>query len=187
MQVTMESLRDLCQNCTACKLCETRTNVVFGRGAREPEILFIGEAPGQNEDKQGEPFVGAAGKKLDAILQECGIDPAKIYIANVLKCRPPHNRTPTSEEEDACGRYLRAQIELLGPRVIVCLGATATNFVTGETGSITARRGKVTMVDNRPVIPTFHPAATIYDKSKGPKLHEDLKRAKNLCDKLRMG
>jgi DNA polymerase len=184
MQVTLESLKTMCEGCDKCALSQTRTKVVFGRGCRTPDILLIGEAPGKNEDLQGEPFVGAAGQTLDELLTKCGINPSKIYIANVLKCRPPRNRTPTATEENMCGGYLKAQIELLGPKIIVCLGATATNFITGEIGGITRRRGKMITVNGRPVLPTFHPAAAIYDKTKLPLIEQDLRLAQAIVNQI---
>ncbi|MBQ2061202.1 MAG: uracil-DNA glycosylase, partial [Oscillospiraceae bacterium] len=117
-----ENLHQQCLNCRACALAETRTNVVFGVGNPRSEVLFIGEAPGANEDAQGEPFVGRAGKLLDDMLAMIGLDRSKIYITNSVKCRPPQNRDPLNTEKDACRGFLRRQVELMQPKIIVCLG-----------------------------------------------------------------
>ncbi len=129
--------------CTACDLAETRTQVVFGVGAFDADILLVGEAPGKNEDLQGEPFVGAAGKLLDRLLSEIGIDRADVYIANVLKCRPPGNRDPRPGEIDSCKGYLRTQIELIDPKVVMTLGNFATKLLLKRDVGITRLRGQV--------------------------------------------
>lgn len=173
--VTLSSLKELCGRCHACELSKTRTNMVYGRGSTTPDVLFVGEAPGKNEDLQGEPFVGAAGHRLDQLMSECGIDPKTSYIANVLKCRPPNNRDPRPEEIEACSRFLDAQIELLRPKVIVCLGAFASRHVLQCDKPMYAMRGQLQKGPHGVlVMPTYHPAATIYDRAKLPTLKEDL-------------
>ncbi|MEE8497242.1 MAG: uracil-DNA glycosylase [Acidimicrobiia bacterium] len=147
--------------CTACVLSETRTQVVFGVGAFDADILLVGEAPGKNEDLQGEPFVGAAGKLLDRLLSEIGIDRADVYIANVLKCRPPGNRDPRPGEIDSCKGYLRTQIELIDPKVVMTLGNFATKLLLRRDVGITRLRGQVYPWWRRQLVPTFHPAAAL--------------------------
>ncbi len=148
-------------SCTDCSLAESRTQVVFGVGAFDAGLMFVGEAPGRNEDLQGEPFVGAAGKLLDRLLAEIGIDRDDVYIANVLKCRPPGNRDPRSEEIDACKGYLRTQIELVDPKVVMTLGNFATKLLLKRDVGITRLRGQVYPWWRRHLVPTFHPAAAL--------------------------
>lgn len=147
--------------CTACDLAETRTQVVFGVGAFDADILLVGEAPGKNEDLQGEPFVGAAGKLLDRLLTEIGVDREDVYIANVLKCRPPGNRDPRPNEIDSCKGYLRAQIELIDPKVVMTLGNFATKLLLRRDVGITRLRGQIYPWWRRHLVPTFHPAAAL--------------------------
>lgn len=147
--------------CVACGLSETRTQVVFGVGAFDADVMFVGEAPGRNEDLQGEPFVGAAGKLLDQLLGEIGIDRDDVYIANVLKCRPPGNRDPRPDEIDACKGYLRRQLELVDPKVVITLGNFATRLLLKRTTGITRLRGQVYPWWHRHLVPTFHPAAAL--------------------------
>lgn len=149
--------------CTACRLAETRTQVVFGVGNPEADLMFVGEAPGRNEDLQGEPFVGAAGQLLDRLLLEVmGHDRSRAYIANVLKCRPPGNRDPRSDEIDACKGYLRRQIELIDPRVVVTLGNFATKLLLNTDTGITRLRGRAyAWWRGTTLVPTYHPAAAL--------------------------
>jgi len=154
-------LGDQAASCTACGLAETRTQVVFGVGAFDADVMFVGEAPGRNEDLQGEPFVGAAGKLLDQLLGEIGIARDDVYIANVLKCRPPGNRDPKPEEIDACKGYLRSQLELVDPKVVMTLGNFATQLLLKRNVGITRLRGSVYPWWHRHLVPTFHPAAAL--------------------------
>lgn len=147
--------------CTACSLAETRTQVVFGVGSPTADVMFVGEAPGFHEDKEGEPFVGAAGKLLDRLLGEIGIDRADVYIANVLKCRPPGNRDPRPDEIEACKGYLRDQLTLIDPTVVVTLGNFSTKLLLKRDTGITRTRGQVYPWWNRYLVPTFHPAAAL--------------------------
>ena len=147
--------------CTKCRLATTRTQVVFGVGNPDADLLFIGEAPGQNEDKQGEPFVGAAGQLLTRMLGEIGLTREQVYIANILKCRPPGNRDPQEDEIEACTPWLIEQMSLIQPNVIVTLGNFATKFVLQTQTGITRMRGSVYPWHGRKVIPTFHPAAVL--------------------------
>ena len=155
-------LRESALGCTACRLAETRTNVVFGSGTLESQLMFVGEAPGRNEDIQGTPFVGAAGRLLDELLKEIGVRRDDVYIANVLKCRPPGNRDPKQDEIDACKGYLREQIRMIAPSVVMTLGNFATKLLMPTQMGITKVRGR--SYDwwlGAKLIPTFHPAAAL--------------------------
>lgn len=145
--------------CRRCRLCETRTNVVFGEGPRRPRLLVIGEAPGADEDESGRPFVGPAGQLLTKMLAAIGLAREDVYIANVVKCRPPGNRVPAPDEMAACRPYLEEQVRLLDPELLLLLGAPATKTVLGTEHGITAMRGQVLRTpDGRPAVPTYHPA-----------------------------
>jgi uracil-DNA glycosylase len=147
--------------CTKCRLARGRTQVVYGTGNADADLMFIGEGPGYYEDKQGEPFVGAAGQLLNTMLEEIGVRRGDVYIANVIKCRPPGNRDPLPEEVDACTPWLREQIALIEPRVIVTLGNFATRFMLDKPVSISRVRGQRFPQEGRTIIPTFHPAAIL--------------------------
>jgi uracil-DNA glycosylase len=157
-----EALRERAMSCRECALAETRTNVVFGVGDLEARLMLVGEAPGQNEDRKGEPFVGAAGRLLDELLAGIGLNRSEVYIANVLKCRPPGNRDPRPEEIDSCKGYLREQIRLIRPEVVVTLGNFATKLLLGTDLGITRLRGLPrTWWLGATLIPTYHPAAAL--------------------------
>ncbi len=147
--------------CTACGLAATRTNVVFGDGSANADVMFVGEGPGRNEDLEGIPFVGAAGQLLNRLLAEIGLERSDVYIANVVKCRPPGNRDPRPDEIAACKDYLAGQIRLIDPAVVMTLGNFATKLLLKEERGITRLRGKAYPWWNRTVIPTFHPAAAL--------------------------
>lgn len=150
------------EGCTMCRLAETRTNVVFGAGSPTAELMFVGEAPGRNEDLQGEPFVGRAGRLLNDLLDGVGIPRENVYIANVLKCRPPNNRDPQPDEIDSCKGYLRSQIQLIRPRVVVTLGNFATKLLLRTELGITRLRGQsYPWWLGSTLVPTFHPAAAL--------------------------
>lgn len=162
MSSELDRLRATAESCTDCRLSETRTNVVFGVGASDADIMIVGEAPGKNEDLQGEPFVGAAGKLLDRLMGEVGISRDQVYIANVLKCRPPGNRDPRPDEIEACKGYLRKQLELIEPTVVVTLGNFATKLLLKTETGITKMRGqRYRWWRGIIVVPTFHPAAAL--------------------------
>ena len=169
----MEKLREQCLACTRCHLCETRTNVVFGVGPEDAKIMFIGEGPGENEDLQGEPFVGRAGKLLDDMLELIDLDRHKnVYIANIVKCRPPNNRVPEIEEVLSCQRWLEAQIALLQPQIIVCLGNTPLKWFLHGTEGITKMRGRWFTWRGAALMPMFHPSYLLRNQSRergGPK------------------
>lgn len=157
----LETLTLKASGCTACGLAAERTNVVFGSGSPTADIMFIGEAPGFNEDQQGVPFVGAAGKLLDRLLGEIGLEHDDAYIANVLKCRPPGNRDPRSDEIEACKDFLADQLRLIDPAVVMTLGNFATKLLLKRDVGITRLRGQVYPWWNRYLVPTFHPAAAL--------------------------
>ena len=163
-------------DCHRCALGDTRSRLVFGVGNPHADVMFIGEAPGRNEDLQGEPFVGAAGKLLDELLASIGLCRDDVYIANILKCRPPNNRDPVPAEIEMCTPFLEAQIRLVDPRVIVALGKFAAQFLLETDVGITRLRGRRHEVDGRAVLPIFHPAAALYDQTKRQVLLDDFQR-----------
>ena len=171
-----EALRQECLNCHACTLADTRQNVVFGVGRPDAEVMFIGEAPGANEDKQGEPFVGRAGKLLDDMLQMIGLSRERIYITNSVKCRPPQNRDPLNTEKDACSGYLRRQLELMQPKILVCLGRISAAEIIKPDFRITQEHGQFFEKDGMQMMALYHPAALLRDPGKKPETFEDLKR-----------
>lgn len=181
-----EKLKSECLNCRRCPLCETRNNVVFGVGPENAEVLFIGEGPGEQEDLKGEPFVGRGGKLLDDMLELIDLDRTKIYIANMVKCRPPKNRDPLETEQMACAEWLRRQSDLLQPKLIVCLGRiSAMKFIKPDF-RITKEHGQWFNVDGRRVMALYHPAALLRDPNKRPETFDDLKRLqaeiRDVCD-----
>jgi DNA polymerase len=159
---TLPQLAEEASGCTKCRLSNGRTQVVFGVGAPHADVMFIGEGPGYHEDKQGEPFVGAAGQLLTKMLGEIGLARSDVYIANVVKCRPPGNRDPLPDEIDTCKPYLDGQIRTIDPRVIVTLGNFATRFILDRPASISRVRGQRFEIGGRVVMPTFHPAAILH-------------------------
>jgi DNA polymerase len=162
-------------DCTACGLCKARKQAVLGVGNREAPWLFVGEGPGADEDERGEPFVGQAGKLLDAMLYAIGLARGReVYIANVVKCRPPGNRTPTVEEASACAPYLDRQIDLIGPKLIVAMGKTAVTRLTGSEASMASLRGKAFRYRNIPLVATYHPAYLLRNQPEKAKAWEDL-------------
>jgi len=162
--------------CTKCRLAQGRTQVVFGVGDPDADLMFIGEAPGFHEDKQGEPFVGAAGQLLTKMIQAMGYQRQDVYICNILKCRPPQNRNPEPDEIAACEQFLRKQIAIVQPRVIVALGKFAAQFLCGETTPITRLRGNLRTFHEIPVMPTYHPAFLLRDASRKGEAWADLKQ-----------
>jgi uracil-DNA glycosylase family 4 len=179
----LESLRAHIGDCHRCPLGDTRTNVVFGVGDPHSELLFVGEAPGRNEDLKGEPFVGAAGRFLDELLGSIGLLRSQVYIANVLKCRPPDNRDPLPEEIATCTPFLARQIELIAPRIVVTLGKFATQYVLETTAGITQLRGRLYRVGGRRVVPVLHPAAALYNGSVRQVMFDDFKRLRAVLDR----
>ena len=163
-----------CAQCTRCGLCQTRTNVVFGVGCPTARIMFVGEGPGQQEDLQGQPFVGPAGKLLDDMLSIIDLDRTNVYIANIVKCRPPNNRDPMDIEQDACIGYLQRQIALVKPEVIVCLGRIAAKRLIREDFRITREHGTWSQSDGVWLTAIYHPSALLRDVSKRPETFDDL-------------
>ncbi|MCH4185142.1 MAG: uracil-DNA glycosylase [Eggerthellaceae bacterium] len=171
--IPLEELEHKAEACRACPLYEGRTNLVFGVGDPHARVMIIGEAPGKNEDLQGEPFVGAAGKYLNELLGYAGLTRDKVYIANVLKCRPPGNRNPRPEEIEVCTPFLREQTRTIDPVFIVTLGNFSTRFILKTDQGITGLHGRVQQAGHFKVFPVFHPAAALYDRSKQDLMKED--------------
>lgn len=183
---TVESWAELeqrCENCDKCRLCETKTNTVFGVGNKNAKLMFVGEAPGESEDLQGIPFVGAAGKLFDKYLSAVGISRDEVYIANILKCRPPKNRDPQEDEEDACMPYLREQTKLINPQMIVCLGRVSAKRLIKEDFRITKEHGIWFKKGSFRMCAIYHPSALLRDFSKREDTLKDMleiKRAYSL-------
>ena len=182
---TWESLKRDCAGCRCCSLGETRHNLVFGVGNAQAEVMLIGEGPGEQEDLQGVPFVGPAGKLLDDMLEMIDLDRQKVYIANIVKCRPPNNRDPLNVEQDACIGWLRRQTALLRPKVIVCLGRIAAKVIIKEDFRITAEHGQWFERSGVQMTAIYHPSALLRDVSKRPETFVDLKsiqaKVRELC------
>ncbi len=154
------------RSCTRCPLHETKKNYVPGEGSLEPDIMFIGEGPGETEDNFGRPFIGKAGQLLDKVIEKMGYSRKEVFIGNIVKCRPPQNRDPLPEEVAACRPFLLRQIEILAPKVIVCLGKVALNNLLGASYSIMKERGKQFDFNGTPMIPTFHPSYILHQKGR---------------------
>ena len=186
MQVTWEMLEDAVSDCRGCVLCQTRQHTVLGEGSRNADVMFVGEGPGQQEDETGRPFVGAAGHLLDRMLAAIGLRREQGYICNIVKCRPPQNRVPEADERAACMDYLRQQVALVRPKVIVCLGSTPTRALLGEQMRITRDRGVWQLKKGVWFMPTYHPAALLRDEQKRPETFLDLKsiqaKVRELCE-----
>ncbi len=177
---TWEQLEEGIKDCKKCKLCHNRTNIVLGVGNRNADIMFIGEGPGADEDKEGIPFVGKAGKLMNQALLGLGIKRDDLYIANIVKCRPPANRNPESDEAAACIDYLRSQVLLVKPKIVVLLGSIALKNILGEQYGITAARGNWIEKKGIKYMPTWHPAALLRDESKKIEFWNDLKKVRKL-------
>ncbi len=171
---TWEELEKSIENCQKCRLCKTRQNIVFGTGNKNAKIMFIGEGPGADEDRLGEPFVGRAGKLMDMAFEMVGIKREEVYIANIVKCRPPANRNPEDDEAYACMDYLRNQVILVKPEIIVLLGSVALKNILGKEYGITTSRGKWVEKKGIRYMPTWHPAALLRDESKKVDFVRDL-------------
>lgn len=175
MYETLEELEKSIIGCNKCKLCNNRNNIVFGCGNKNADLMFIGEGPGADEDIEGVPFVGKAGKLMNMAFEGIGIDREKVYIANIVKCRPPQNRNPEDDEANSCLDYLRNQVMLVKPKIIVLLGSVALKNILGKEYGITASRG--TWIERKGILymPTWHPAALLRDESKKIDFWKDLK------------
>lgn len=174
-----------CRACTQCALHETRTHLVFGQGNPEATLMFIGEAPGEQEDLSGIPFVGKSGQLFDKILAAVEIDRQEVYIANILKCRPPNNRDPLETERKSCLPYLRQQVRLIHPKIIVCLGRISAQTIIDPQLKITRQHGEWTVKNGYHLTATYHPSALLRDPSKKKDAWEDFKKIKALYDELR--
>jgi len=184
MNQELETIKQNVIKCTKCDLCKTRTNAVPGKGNFQSDVIFVGEAPGRNEDKNGEPFVGVAGKKLSIALDKAGISRDAVYITNIVKCRPPNNRVPNTDERDTCKEYLKQEISIIKPKLICILGNTAFNSILGGS-EITKFRGKVVRKDNLLYFLTIHPAATIYNQKLIDVLKNDIVKLFDLIRDLK--
>lgn len=181
---TWEELEKSIIGCKKCKLCTGRNNIVFGTGNKEADLMFIGEGPGADEDREGEPFVGKAGKLMNMAFDGIGIKREEVYIANIVKCRPPSNRNPETDEADACIDYLRNQVMLVKPKVIVLLGSVALKNILGNEYGITASRGN--WIERKAILymPTWHPAALLRDENKKIEFWKDLKQVKEKMENI---
>lgn len=180
-----EELQESCKNCTKCELAQTRTNVVFGVGNKNAEVLFIGEGPGENEDLQGEPFVGRAGKLLDTMLAAVDLDRYKnIYIANMVKCRPPKNRDPLQEEQEQCITWLRNQTKLINPKIIVCLGRVAATRLIKPDMKITKEHGVFFEKNGVLMMAVLHPAALLRNPNNKPAAFEDFLKLRDKINEI---
>lgn len=180
MYDSWETLKTECMNCQKCQLCETRTNVVFGYGNPNAEVMFVGEGPGEQEDLQGKPFVGRSGKLLDSMLEVVGLSREKnIYIGNIVKCRPPKNRDPLPEEQEFCINWLRNQVAILKPKIIVAVGRIAAMKIIDPNIKITKDHGKFYKKKKTWMMPTIHPAAILRNPNQKPLVEEDFKNLKN--------
>ena len=182
--LSWQELEQACHCCTRCGLCEKRHNVVFGVGNRNTDILFVGEGPGEQEDLKGEPFVGPAGKLLDDMLSIIDLDRSNCYIANIVKCRPPENRDPLETEQDACIGYLRNQVALIRPKIIVCLGRIAAKRLIDPDYRITRQHGQWVKRGDIWMTAIYHPSALLRDVSKRPEAFDDLISLRSKCREL---
>ena len=172
--------------CKACKLCQNRTNIVFADGNKNADVMLIGEGPGADEDRIGIPFVGKAGQLMDKAFEGLRIDRSKLYIANIVKCRPPNNRVPEKEEAEACLNYLRNQVILVRPQIIVLMGSTALKNILGQEYGITSARGKWIQKKEILYMPTWHPAALLRDDTKKIEFWKDLEKIKEMAEEKKI-
>ncbi|MBQ9941784.1 MAG: uracil-DNA glycosylase [Christensenellaceae bacterium] len=180
----MEQLKSRVDGCEACGLCQKRKTIVFGEGNPDTRIMFVGEGPGEREDEMGRPFVGPAGQLLDRMMAAIGLDRSNAYIANVVKCRPPHNRDPEPEEMNACRPYLDAQMDIIRPRVVVALGRIAMRELLKEQRGITKLHGKVFYRDGVFIVPTYHPSALLRSPGLKKEAWEDLKTVRFIMGEI---
>jgi len=182
--MTLSELREQCLKCEKCELSRTRHNVVFGIGNEHADIMFIGEGPGKNEDEQGEPFVGRAGALLDQFLAAFDIDRQEVYIANIVKCRPPENRDPLPQEQDGCIGWLERQIEIINPKIIVCLGRISARRIIDGNFLITKQHGLLFDINGRKYMGTFHPAALLRNPNNKNEAYRDFEVLAKLIGKV---
>lgn len=184
---TLDELKSIVKGCRRCPLYRTRTNTVFGEGSPNAKIMFIGEGPGYYEDRMGRPFVGKAGQLLDKMIEAIELKRNQVYIANIVKCRPPNNRDPYEEESNICIEYLRWQVKIIDPDIIVCLGAVSARNIIDKDFRITRDRGIWHMRGKFNIIATYHPAALLRDESKKRETWEDFKSIRNKYIELQNG
>ena len=180
----METISSEIKTCTKCDLHKSRKNAVPGEGPIDAKIMFVGEGPGQNEDEQGRPFVGAAGKLLTELLGMIGLSRSDVFITNIVKCRPPNNRAPRTSEIEACNPYLTSQTELIRPRIVCPLGTPAITTLLGKEFTATKSHGKPIWKENRVIMPMYHPAAALYDASLRGVLESDFRALKKLFEQF---
>lgn len=183
--MTLTELESTCLHCKSCQLSNSRNHVVFGEGNPDADLMFIGEGPGRQEDLTGKPFVGKGGKLLDELLEATQLTRKEIYIANIVKCRPPNNRDPLPEEKEACINYLKYQIYLIKPKIIVCLGRVAATRIIDPNYKITKQHGQWTSRKNVKMTAIFHPAALLRDPSKKEETLEDFYQIKKVYEKIK--
>lgn len=183
MEKEWEILKNECMSCEKCELCKTRTNVVFGMGNPKARVLFIGEGPGETEDLTGLPFVGRSGKLLDKFIEAIGYDRESVFIANMVKCRPPKNRDPKPEEMELCLDYLRRQVKLIDPELIVCLGRVAAARLISPDIKVTKQHGEIFQKGKYKFMATFHPAALLRNPNQKPEAFEDFLKIKEILEK----
>ena len=184
MEQELKKIKKQVTQCTKCELSKTRNNSVPGKGNFKSDVIFVGEAPGKNEDMKGEPFIGIAGKKLSIALENAGITRDEVYITNIVKCRPPKNRVPTTNERDTCQNYLKKEIEIIKPKIICILGNTAFNSLL-DGKEIIKFRGKIVRKNNQLYFLTIHPAATIYNQKLISVLKKDMKKLLKVIKELK--
>ena len=184
MEQELKKIKKQVTQCTKCELSKTRNNSVPGKGNFKSDVIFVGEAPGKNEDMEGEPFIGIAGKKLSIALENAGITRDDVYITNIVKCRPPKNRVPTTNERDTCQNYLKKEIEIIKPKIICILGNTAFNSLL-DGKEIIKFRGKIVRKNNQLYFLTIHPAATIYNQKLISVLKKDMKKLLKVIKELK--
>jgi DNA polymerase len=180
----IEQIKEEVIKCTKCELSETRTNSVPGKGNFKSDVIFVGEAPGKNEDEKGEPFIGIAGKKLSSALENAGVSKDDIYITNIVKCRPPSNRVPKTNERETCQEYLKQEISIIKPKIICILGNTVFNSILGGS-EIMKHRGKVARKDKQLYFISLHPAATIYNQKLVDVFKKDIKKLFKITRELK--
>ena len=184
MEQELKKIKKQVTQCIKCELSKTRNNSVPGKGNFKSDVIFVGEAPGKNEDMKGEPFIGIAGKKLSIALENAGITRDDVYITNIVKCRPPKNRVPTTNERDTCQNYLKKEIEIIKPKIICILGNTAFNSLL-DGKEIIKFRGKIVRKNNQLYFLTIHPAATIYNQKLINVLKKDIKKLFRVVKELK--
>ena len=181
IEMTLNELKLECESCKGCELYRTRNNLVFGEGSEKADIFIIGEGPGENEDNEGRPFVGRSGKLLDEVLNKHGLSRTNnVYIANMVKCRPPENRDPKTEEKEACIDFLKEQIEIVNPKLIICLGRVSASYFLGKDFKVTKQHGEIYEIDGRKFTATFHPAAILRNINNKPIFEADIEKFSKL-------